>query len=132
MTTNAMTSAPADLLHEKRYGTTYSVIVGRVVTAARKAQNLSQRDLAKGLGLTRSSFSRFERGLSAFTVHQLAMTAALLGLTTSGLILRVEAKIRQAATNRIDVGYALHFATSPRLVRIDDANLERLLAPWWS
>jgi len=67
---------------------TYPALVGSILAALRKQKDppLTQQQIAEGLGVSVSTWSRIETGETALTVEQLAIAASLLG-TSPGPIL---------------------------------------------
>jgi len=53
---------------------------------ARKRKNISQWDLAEMLGISQSTLSKWERGVSQFTVRQLIEIAKILNVSTDYLL----------------------------------------------
>ena len=53
----------------------YPAIVGQVLSNLRKNINVDQSEFAEIIGVTQSTWSRIERGSSAFTIEQLADAA---------------------------------------------------------
>ncbi|SEH04592.1 helix-turn-helix domain-containing protein [Candidatus Venteria ishoeyi] len=59
--------------------TTYPSIVGQILARKRGEQRIEQAEIAAKVGVTQSTWSRIERGESAFTIEQLAKAAKALG-----------------------------------------------------
>jgi transcriptional regulator with XRE-family HTH domain len=68
-------------------GTTYPAIVGQIMAMVREKAGLEQAEVARGVGISQSTWSRIERGESALTVEQLTKAADVLG-SSAGEILR--------------------------------------------
>ena len=81
-----MTSKPSNVA-------SYSAVVGAILVARRKEQGLSQAQVAEGVGLATSTWSRIENGESAPTIEQLALAAEALNLLPSAVLSMTEAKI---------------------------------------
>jgi transcriptional regulator with XRE-family HTH domain len=60
--------------------------VGREIALQRTSIGLSQADLARAIGLTRSSISNIEKGRQKMLVHTLLEIAASLRVATSSLL----------------------------------------------
>ena len=56
------------------------------IRAARKERGISQRDLARALGMAQSTLSRIERGERRLGVDQLIAIARALGVSPSDMI----------------------------------------------
>lgn len=67
--------------------TTYPAVVGRILAMLREKHGMEQSDVADRVGLSQSTWSRIERGESAFTMEQLATVSSVFG-TSPGHILR--------------------------------------------
>jgi len=60
--------------------------VGRILAMRREELALEQTDIAKNVGVSQSTWSRIERGESAFTVDQLGKAARALGASPGQLL----------------------------------------------
>lgn len=60
--------------------------LGRRVSRARRAANLTQEQLARELGVARGSIANLERGMQAPSAYKLARIAAGLGCSPQSLI----------------------------------------------
>ncbi len=69
-----------------RNAASYPAIVGQVLSNLRKNINIDQSEFAEIIGVTQSTWSRIERGASAFTIEQLADAADHLNLTPSEIL----------------------------------------------
>ena len=79
---------------------TYGTVLSGVVTAARKHQKMTQKDLADALGIGVPTWSRIESGESSISIDQLRMATAALG-TSSIKVLDLAEK---AKTKLTDIG----------------------------
>lgn len=109
--------------------TTYPAIVGNILGYLRNQRGLDQGQLAKIVGVTQSTWSRIERGLSGLTVDQLAAAAQALGVKPEQIVAWAD-----QATGRLEkqgVKVELKRASNnlgPGLVLIGAAALALLLA----
>lgn len=76
----------------------FSALIGRVLAEQRAAQDITQVEFAKAMKITKSTWSRLERGESPLEVGHLAFACALLGLKEVDVI--GEAKSRISAYNQ--------------------------------
>lgn len=60
--------------------------LGRLISKARKEHGLTQEDLAKVVGLTRTSITNIERGRQKLLVHTLADVARCLAIPLASLL----------------------------------------------
>jgi len=76
--------------------TTYQAVVGQVLVKFRKGleSRLDQSALAKGVGVTQSTWSRIERGESSLSIGQLAKAAEHLHVSPSIILLEVESAVK--------------------------------------
>ena len=70
--------------------TTYPAVVGRILVKLRQGRGLEQKDLAQRIGLAQSTWSRIERGESAFTMEQLAKAANVMETTPSSILAQAD------------------------------------------
>ena len=71
--------------------TTYAAIVGTVVAHYRGRRDVTQAECADvAMNLAPSTWSRIERGTSAFTVEQLARFAAWIGMAPNAIVMRAD------------------------------------------
>jgi len=66
--------------------TTPSAILGQVVASARKAKQLKQSDLATILNKAMSTVSRYEKGETDISIHELLTIAEALDTTASKIL----------------------------------------------
>jgi transcriptional regulator with XRE-family HTH domain len=60
--------------------TTYSAVLGHVISALRQQQGLQQPALAAALGISQASYSRLEGGKAMWTFDQLISAGQALGV----------------------------------------------------
>jgi len=70
--------------------TTFSALVGWIITNERARLGLTQADLASRMGLPQSSWSRLESGQTLLTVDQLDRVAHHLHITAHEIMNRAE------------------------------------------
>jgi len=75
--------------------TTYQAVIGRVIVKFRKEPGVDQAALAKGVGVTQSTWSRIERGESSLSIGQLAKAAEHLCVNPSTILLEVESAVKE-------------------------------------
>jgi transcriptional regulator with XRE-family HTH domain len=85
--------------------TSYQAIIGRVIVKIRKALNVEQSALAENVGVTQSTWSRIERGDSAFTVEQLAKAADYLRINSSTILSETECAINSLKKQGVQIQY---------------------------
>ena len=83
--------------------TTYSGVVGSVLSKFRGTAKLGQTEMAAKMGLTQSSYSRLERGSSQISLEHFARAAQVLGIPSSHLLYAVEQSIAELNDRGIDV-----------------------------
>lgn len=65
--------------------TSYSAVLGVVLSNQRQLQNMDQGDMAARMGLSQASYSRLEGGKSAFSIDQMYQAAKALGVSGEDL-----------------------------------------------
>ena len=80
--------------------TTYAAVVGRILAGSREILGLEQAEVARGVGVSQSTWSRIERGESALTVDQLARATIALATTPA----RIMAEADEAAARLDEMG----------------------------
>ncbi|WP_353304220.1 helix-turn-helix domain-containing protein [Sessilibacter corallicola] len=83
--------------------TTYSAVLGVVLSNARKQRNIEQGDMAKRMGLSQASYSRLESGKSSFSVDQMYMASMALGLPHNEITSRLNNTVKELRDGGIDV-----------------------------
>lgn len=66
--------------------TTYSMIVAQLLEDYRKQQALNQGDFFTRAGISQSSWSRINRGLSHFTLEEMRAACAVIGIKMQDVI----------------------------------------------
>ena len=74
--------------------TTYQTVLGRLIVQKRKEKGIDQKEMARRVGVSRSTWSRIESGSSAMSMDQLAKAASALGEPLGGLMLEVDDVVR--------------------------------------
>jgi len=101
-----MPPAPARLL---RPATTYAAIVGIVLVRTRTELALDQSAVAAAVGVTQSTWSRIERGISPLTIEQLRSVSDALHSSPSAITARADALAARVA----QVGIHVQLARTP-------------------
>ena len=104
---------------EKSRIVAYSSIVGSVVARRRAELGVDQTALATAIGMTQSSWSRIECGISAFPVELLARVARVLRVTPHEIL---EAAERQVSLLKA-VGVPVVFVRPTRQRRHSHSDL---------
>lgn len=60
--------------------TSYSAVLGVVLSNMRKMKNIEQGDMAQRMGLSQASYSRLESGKSSFSIDQMYQASIALGV----------------------------------------------------
>lgn len=60
--------------------TSYSAVLGVVLSNMRKMKNIEQGDMAQKMGLSQASYSRLESGKSSFSIDQMYQASIALGI----------------------------------------------------
>ena len=74
--------------------TTFQTVLGRLIAAKRQRRHMDQGALAHHVGVTRSTWSRIEAGLSALSVEHLVKAASALGVSVSELTTEADEVVR--------------------------------------
>ncbi|MEL4248438.1 helix-turn-helix domain-containing protein [Shewanella xiamenensis] len=69
--------------------TTYSAVMGAVVSSIRREKGIEQIDVANRIGLSQASYSRLEGGKATFSIDQVFLVADALKISPSELFQRV-------------------------------------------
>lgn len=83
--------------------TTYQAVVGRIIVKFRKDLGIDQAVLAKGVGVTQSTWSRVERGESSLSIGQLAKAAEHLRVSPSTILFEVESAVKELKSKGVIV-----------------------------
>lgn len=83
--------------------TTYQAVLGRLIVRKRQEKQIDQEDMARHVGVGRSTWSRIEAGTSALSMDQLAKAANKLDIPMGELMLEVDAIVRRLREHGVDV-----------------------------
>jgi transcriptional regulator with XRE-family HTH domain len=83
--------------------TTYSAVLGVILSNLRKQYGKEQSDVAEKMGLSQASYSRLESGKATFSVDHLYQAANALGLPEDEIMSRMNATISQLKNNGVNV-----------------------------
>lgn len=83
--------------------TTYSAVLGVILSNLRKQFGKEQSDVAKRMGLSQASYSRLESGKATFSVDQMYQAAQALDLPDIEIMARMNSTISQLRSGGIDV-----------------------------
>ncbi|GEM_PF-1876658 len=83
--------------------TTYQTVLGRLIVQKRKEKGVDQEELARRVGVSRSTWSRIEAGSSALNMDQLASAASALGISLGELMLEVDDVVRELRRQNVEV-----------------------------
>ncbi len=89
--------------------TTYSAILGRIISSKRGERKLGQTEVAEKSGINRSSWSRMENGETIPDAVQLTQIAEILGTTPDKLL----AEAGKARQNLEKEGVTVHMDKKP-------------------
>jgi transcriptional regulator with XRE-family HTH domain len=93
----------------------YALVVGRVILHLRQGRGWSQDALARAVGLTQPTLSRFERGQGLPDVHVLRRIAYAFGMSTAQLAAHVDDA----------------FGRTESVARTTLASAQKKNRPWW-
>lgn len=83
--------------------TTYQTVLGRLIAQKRKERRIDQEEMARRVGVSRSTWSRIEAGSSALNMDQLARAASALGVSLGDLMLEVDEIVRELKRQGVEV-----------------------------
>lgn len=83
--------------------TTYQAVLGRLIVQKRQEKQIDQGEMARHVGVSRSTWSRIEAGTSALTMDQLAKAADKLGLSLGELMLQADDVVRKLRRQDVNV-----------------------------
>ena len=83
--------------------TTYQTVLGRLIAQKRKERRIDQEEMARRVGVSRSTWSRIEAGSSALNMDQLARAASALGVSLGDLMLEVDEIVRELQRQGVEV-----------------------------
>ena len=86
-----------------RNETTYQAVVGRLIAQKRKEKQIDQEEMARRVGVSRSTWSRIEAGSSALNMDQLAKAASALDLPLGELMMEVDDIVRELRRQDVEV-----------------------------
>lgn len=77
--------------------------IGARIASARKAQRLTQQQLADQLGIAQQTYANYEAGIVRFPASTLPLLGQLLGLTPEELLgLEAKPKLKRGPVSRLD------------------------------
>ena len=83
--------------------TTYQTVLGRLIVQKRQEKYIDQDEMARHVGVSRSTWSRIETGTSALNMDQLARVANKLEIPLSELIRDTETIIEELKNQDVKV-----------------------------
>ena len=83
--------------------TTYQAVLGSLISQKRKQKQIDQGEMAKAVGVSRSTWSRIEAGESALSMDQLAKAAGKLGLPLGTLMVEADEIADELRKQNVDV-----------------------------
>ena len=86
-----------------RNETTYQAILGRLIARKRQERGMDQEEMARCVGISRSTWSRIEAGTSALSIDQLAKAASALDVSLGDLMLEVDDLVRELRKQNVEV-----------------------------
>ena len=86
-----------------RSETTYQTVLGRLIAQKRKEMRIDQEEMARRVGVSRSTWSRIESGSSALNMDQLSRAASALDMPLGELMLEVDEIVRELRREGVEV-----------------------------
>ncbi len=83
--------------------TTYQAVLGRLIVRKRQEKQIDQEDMARHVGVGRSTWSRIEAGTSALSMDQLAKAANKLDILMGDLMREADVIVRRLRKHGVDV-----------------------------
>ena len=83
--------------------TSFSAVLGVVLTNQRKLHGLEQGQMAEMMGLSQASYSRLEAGKSGFSVDQMYQAATALSMNGRDLIALIDNTVDNLRANGVHV-----------------------------
>ena len=83
--------------------TTYQTVLGRLIAHKRKENQIDQNEMARRVGINRSTWSRIEAGSSSLNIDQLAKAASALGVSLGALMQEVDGIVRALREQNVEV-----------------------------
>lgn len=92
-----------DFFTRMKNETTYQAVLGRLIIQKRQEKNIDQEEMARHVGVSRSTWSRIESGSSALNIDQLTKVASKLELPLSELMLETETVVEELKNQNVKV-----------------------------
>lgn len=86
-----------------RSETTYQAVLGRLIVEKRKEKQIDQGEMARHVGVSRSTWSRIEAGASALSMDQLVKAAGKLDMPLGELMLQADEVVRELRRQGVEV-----------------------------
>lgn len=83
--------------------TTYQAVLGRLIVEKRKEKQIDQGEMARHVGVSRSTWSRIEAGVSALSMDQLVKAAGKLDMPLGELMLQADGVVRELRRQGVEV-----------------------------
>ena len=83
--------------------TTYQAVLGRLIVQKRQEKEIDQEEMAKHVGVSRSTWSRIEAGSSALNMDKLAKVASKLETPLTELMRETESVVEQLKDQNVKV-----------------------------
>lgn len=83
--------------------TSYSAVLGVVLSSLRRERGLEQGKMAQKMGLSQASYSRLESGKSSFSVNQMFGAANALGMPRHEFLLRLDKTIEYLEESNVEI-----------------------------
>jgi transcriptional regulator with XRE-family HTH domain len=83
--------------------TTFSAVLGVVLSGLRQEKNIEQGEFSQLMGLSQASYSRLESGKATFSVDQMFMAAKALKIENVELLDRLNNTIENLVNNNVNV-----------------------------
>ena len=83
--------------------TTYQAVLGRLIAQKRQEKQIDQGEMARHVGVSRSTWSRIEAGASALSMDQLVKAARKLDMDLGELMLQVDDVVRELRRKNVTV-----------------------------
>jgi transcriptional regulator with XRE-family HTH domain len=104
----------------------YNSVVGAVLAVMRRQESFDQRTMAGKMGLTQSTWSRIETGISQITVGQLAAAARVLHTHPAKILGLADALAANLKSGGVRVEDRLDGFPEDRALVIDARALDKL------
>ena len=83
--------------------TTFSAVLGVVLSGLRQEKNIEQGEFSQRMGLSQASYSRLESGKATFSVDQMFLAANALDIDNVELLNRLNNTIENLLGNGVNV-----------------------------